>query len=181
MNNNKETLRLHAKKIRNTLNIDECSQALITQIRKFETYQKSKNIMIYYPIGTEYNLLELLNDNKNFIFPQTTEKEIIPIVYNPNNGFKKGKFNIYEPIGMKIKDPKNIELIILPALACDFTGNRIGYGKGYYDKFLKKFDNNTKKAIVISEKLIFENIYHEEHDIKADYIITENKIINLSD
>lgn len=181
MQNKKEILRLKAKETRKNLNIKECSKKLVKQIRTFEIYQNSQNVMIYYPIQTEYNLLELLEDNKNFLFPKTNENEIIPVLYDMSKGFKKGKFDINEPIGNEIKDYKNIDLIILPALACDKRGNRLGYGKGYYDKFLKTIDKSTITAIAISNKLLYKDIYTESHDIKVNYLITEDKILNLND
>ena len=72
----------------------------------------------------------------------------------------------------------NIDLIIVPALCCDKNGYRLGYGGGYYDRFLK--DYKGIKVVCLPKQLIFDTIYHEVHDIKMDYIITESRIIKVS-
>ena len=176
MNNEKSILRKKAKEIRSSINTEVISTAIINKIAKWEIYQNSHTIMLFYPIGNEINLLKLINDTtKKFVFPVVDGNNMFPVYYKKENGFKIGAFNIKEPIG-DIADIKDIELIFVPALAIDNRGYRLGYGKGYYDRFL----NNIKNAVTIvpiSEHLIFYNIPTEKHDQKSDYIITENTII----
>lgn len=175
----KQEFRNKAKEIRNKLNTSIISKAIINNIKQWDVYKNAKTVMIFYPIGSEINLLELINDDsKTFVFPIVTGSDMKPVIYNKNKGFKTGAFNIKEPIGdiVKIND---IDLILMPALAVDKEGCRLGYGKGYYDRFLKNI-KNTATAVPISEHLLFDSIPKEVHDQKADFIITENQIINTS-
>lgn len=176
MNNDKNLLRQKAKDIRKRLNTEVVSTAIANNIAKWDKYQNSHTIMLFYPIGSEINLLKLLDDNtKRFVFPVVDGNNMHPVFYTKEKGFKTGAFNIKEPIGNTV-DMNDIDLILMPALAADEKGYRLGYGKGYYDRFLNN-TTNAATAIPISEHLIFNSIPKEEHDKKADYIITENQII----
>lgn len=176
MNNDKNLLRQKSKDIRNRLNTEVISTAIANNIAQWDKYQSSHIIMLFYPIGSEINLLKLLDDRtKRFAFPVVEENNMRPVFYTKEKGFKTGAFNIQEPIG-NAADINDIDLILMPALASDKKGYRLGYGKGYYDRFLNNITNATT-AIPISEHLIFNSIPKEEHDKKADYIITENQII----
>lgn len=176
MNNLKQILRQKAKDIRKQLNTELVSTAILNNITQWDKYKNSHTIMLFYPIGSEINLLKLLDDNtKQFVFPVVDGNNMHPVFYTKENGFKNGAFNIQEPVGNNV-DISNLDLILMPALAVDKQGYRLGYGKGYYDRFLNK---KTKPitAIPISDRLVFNNIPTEEHDKKSDYIITENQII----
>ena len=175
MNYNKIIFRQKAKEIRNRLNIEVISNVIVNNIKKWDIYQNSDTIMLFYPIGSEINLLKLMDDTtKKFAFPVVDGNNMYFVYYKKENGFKNGAFNIKEPVGDKV-DINNITLILIPALAVDKTGYRLGYGKGYYDRFLSNI-TNAITAIPISENLVFDNIPKENHDIKANYIITENSI-----
>ena len=179
MNNEKSILRKKAKEIRSSINTEVISTAIINKIAKWDIYQNSHTIMLFYPIGNEINLLKLIDDTtKKFVFPVVDDNNMFPAYYKRENGFKIGAFNIKEPIG-DIADINDIELIFVPALAIDNRGYRLGYGKGYYDRFL----NNIKNAVTIvpiSEHLIFKHVPQEKHDIKSTYIITESRIIKTN-
>lgn len=179
MNNTKDLLRQKAKEIRNNLNTEDVSSAIVNQITEWNIYKNSHTIMLFYPIGSEVNLLKLLDDKtKRFVFPVVDKNNMYPIFYTKEKGFKTGAFNIQEPVG-DTANINDIDLILMPALAADKQGYRLGYGKGYYDRFLKNITNITT-AIPISERLIFNDIPKEEHDQKANYIITENRIIETN-
>lgn len=86
-------------------------------------------------------------------------------------------FGVPEPIGSEIPaDPKDVDTIILPMLGFDRTGNRIGYGAGYYDRFLAKNPGIKKIAVAFACQEV-EKIPTEDNDIRMDMIITEDGII----
>ena len=91
------------------------------------------------------------------------------------NTLIKNKFGIYEPIDGYPNTPNEHDIVIIPALAADKTFNRVGYGGGFYDKYLR--DIQCLKIILIPDVLLEKNIPHETHDIKSDMIITENQIL----
>ena len=146
--------------------------------------KKKITIAGYYPSNHEVDIIQFLEQasKKNF-------KIILPVIESSNNmNFKSwifreplqvNKFGILEPKNSK----KNIipDLIMVPLLAFDNNLNRIGYGKGYYDKSLKKIYKIKKKTISLGIAYSFQKcsaIPVQKHDFKLDYIFTEQGIIN---
>ena len=93
---------------------------------------------------------------------------------------EKGSFNIMEPKTPAVNDLSVIDIIIIPAVASDKNGYRIGYGKGYYDRLAPKLSSKTLKIILIPECCLFPDIYPEKFDVKADIIITDKEILRIN-
>lgn len=169
---NKIDLRIKAKSIRKTLDIILISEKLVEQIKMADFYKKAKNVLIFYPTLYEINLLGLLRDEKEkqFFLPKVDGENLLICPYSSNEKLVKSNFNINEPCSNPV-DAKILDLIFLPALAVDNGKNRLGYGGGYYDRFLKKYPE-TLKVVPISKELCFEKIPTEEYDVKADIIIS---------
>ena len=100
---------------------------------------------------------------------------IIPCTVNSLNELrKKGKYSIMEP-DIRKEYFGNIDLVIVPGVAFDKAGNRIGFGKGYYDRFFS--EQNSKKVSLIFGFQLLEKIISEKHDEKVEKIYTEGEII----
>ena len=181
---NKTEIRKKIKLIRNGLNSDyisKISNSIVSNILQWDIYTHSKNILIYYPINSEISLLELLNDSsKSFYFPKVEGDMIFPVLYDKNLGFTEGAFNIKEPKGKKIADFSEINLILTPALSVDKKGNRLGYGKGYYDRYFSQISKNVIKAAIVDSKFFTDALPHDKNDIPVDYVITEKQIYSTS-
>ena len=173
----KISLRLKAKEIRNSLDIANISNILTEKIRHLDIYKYSKNVMIFYPLKNEINLLKLLDDNKNFFLPRMNGKTLECCPYKKNDRLKTVKFNIKEPETECVECP-NLDLVITPALAVDKKGNRLGYGGGFYDRFLSKI--NSKTLVALPQDLLFDNVPCEKFDIKIDYIITDVEFVSVN-
>ena len=172
----KKELRAYFKNIRKAIPRKNEKSLIITE--KFinsDIYKKSETIMLFYPLATEVNTLFLLEkalkDGKKVVFPKTVTEtnEIIPLHFE--KGFIKGAYNIYEPISEKISDKNEIDTVVVPALACDCECYRLGYGGGYYDRFLADFSGN--KVTFLFKELITDRLPREKTDIKTDIVITD--------
>ena len=165
-------LRNWAKNKRKELNMNELSSALTEALSKTDEYKNAKNIMLFYPLKDEVNLLSLLNDSsKIFYLPRIKDKELECCVYKEGDELCESCFHTLEPT-RKACNISAIDLIIIPALLCDKEKYRLGYGGGYYDRLLEKCEE-IKKIVCIPSALIVDSIYPENHDIKVDCIITE--------
>lgn len=93
--------------------------------------------------------------------------------------FEISSFGIKEPLGGKSEVCPDV--ILVPALAFDFEGNRVGYGAGYYDRFLDALSENCNPILIgISySQLILDRIPAESHDIKMKYVVTEQGIVRI--
>lgn len=165
----KSDLRKKAKCIRKSLSIAEKSKIAIEKIRENTLYIPAKNVLIYYPLRYELNLLALLDDEKNFYLPRVCGENLQICPFKKGDKLVTSSFNICEPCSNSI-NPRNLDLVVVPALMADKSGFRLGYGGGFYDRFLVK-NNTVKNILPIAKELIVEELPHEEFDIKIDEII----------
>lgn len=151
-----------------------------------DLYKKAKDIFIYVSFGSEVNTHEIINkaisDNKNIYVPKTdiNKKEMIAVKIHSFTELNVDNYGILEPISVdKEKVDSNFDIIVMPGVAFDKEGNRIGYGAGYYDKYLEKNISKAKKVALAYEEQILEKIETNYHDIKVDFIISTEKVIKI--
>lgn len=158
------------------------SNAAANLFLESEFYKNSKQLMLYMPLGNETDTTLVMEaafrDGKRVVLPVTDAQsgEITPAFALPDSKYSKGAFSVMEPMGTKIADMTKTDVILVPGIAFDQAGNRVGFGKGCYDKLL-----NQSSAVFIGfcyEFQICDIIPAEAHDIKMNYIITENRIIS---
>ncbi len=149
-----------------------------------ELYKNAKQIMLYLSLGNETDTSDIIDaafrHGKRLVLPVTNPQsgEITPCVYEQDTKFVTGAFSVTEPVGAKPADMSQTDVVLVPGIAFDLSGNRAGFGKGCYDRLLK--NTNAVKAGFCYDFQICDEIPSEEHDIKMDFLITENGIINVS-
>ena len=165
---NKTDYRLYAKELRKSLDMTLISRNLCMKIRKNPYYVLAKNVMIFYPTEYEIDLRDLVNDDKKFYLPRVEGDNLAVCPYCDE--LKKSKFNIMEPLSEKVCEDC-LDLIFVPALSADKDNYRLGYGGGYYDRFLPKC-KNAYKITVVPKALYVKKLPCEEFDVKTDEVIT---------
>lgn len=168
---NKTNLRTKAKNIRKTLPMREISTNLTKLIQLHPYYKSANNVMLFYPTKYEVDLLELLIDNKNFYLPKVNENKLEVCSFYKDDKLEKSSFNILEPCTNPV-NPTILDLVIVPALMADKKGYRLGYGGGFYDRFLTKFGKNFKTITPIPQELFVDSLPIDEFDKKIDAIIS---------
>lgn len=158
--------------------VKEKSLAIAKTFLDCEIYKNAKTIMVYMPLGNEVDtsgiIASAFSDGKRIVVPVTDAEtgEITPCAIEKDETFQKGAFSILEPISKRIADPKQIDAVLVPGVAFDKKGGRVGFGKGCYDRFLKKID--ALKIGLCYDFQLCEKTEEESHDIKMDFVITEN-------
>jgi len=176
---NKKEYRFFAKNLRETLDIVEISNEIIKKIEQSDFFQKSQNIASFYPFGSEINLIGLYKiTSKNWYLPriEPVENKMRFYPYKYGDILEENKYKILEPLSSTEINPEKIDMIIIPALMTDKNGNRIGYGAGFYDRYLPLLKKDCLKIVPLPEALFVEKLPHDGHDFPVDIIITENKI-----
>ena len=163
----KINLRQKAKEIRKNLRLEEKSSRLANLIKESAYFKSAHNVMLYYPTKYEINLLSLICEDKNFYLPRVNGENLEVCPYKSGDGLQKSALNILEPC-TKAVSPDILDLIIVPALMCDKKGYRLGYGGGFYDRFLKGL--NAKIICAIPQELYVETLPAQDFDIAADKI-----------
>lgn len=164
---NKTSLRIRAKSIRKTLDIAELGRNAVEQIRELEIYKNANNVLIYYPLQYEISLLELLNDNKIFYLPKVCGNDLLVCPYSDK--LEKSRFNVCEPCTNPVS-AEILDLIIVPALLVDKNNYRLGYGGGFYDRFLAQYPDISTIVPVASE-LFVKELPRDNFDIRIDTVI----------
>lgn len=168
---NKTNLRTKSKTIRKTLPMSEISTKLVRLIRQTQFYVNAQNVMIFYPTKYEVNLLDLLSDNKNFYLPKVNAERLEVCPYTTDEKLKKSSFNIFEPCSNPV-NPSILDLVIVPALMADRKGYRLGYGGGFYDRFLSENNVGFRTITAIPAELVVDELPIDEFDKKIDEIIS---------
>ncbi len=170
---------------RNLLSKDEVlstSKIICDKIISLDVYNKCNDICIYSPINNEVNVFllieHMLKHNKNIYLPKTFDNSISFFEYDGESDLVLGKYNILEPIPNNKLIPNSNTLIIMPGAVFSYNCERIGYGGGYYDRFLHDYPMCNTLAVAYDFQVL-PQIPCENHDIKPQQIITEQKVINF--
>lgn len=141
---------------------------------------------LFFPIEKQqevntYIIKEYLEANQKKVYTSIIKSkslEMDTFLLNPKTVFEEGKIGIPVPVNAEKVETEELQVILVPLLVFDKTGNRIGFGKGYYDVFL----NGLKPEVIkvgLSYFLPEENIPSEKHDMRLDYCITPEKIFTF--
>ena len=160
--------------------IMEKSNRIKSNLFNLESYKKSKTAMFFVSFSSEANTHDMIKESigrKTVIAPKVVQNEIEPsVIIDLDSLIPSGKFGILEPIEIMKIAYKNIDLVLVPGIAFDKEGHRIGYGFGYYDKFLKKVPKAVKIGLCFDFQLA-DKVPREEHDMQVDFIVTEERVI----
>lgn len=145
----------------------KASNEVLEAIIKSKCLEKYNKIGIYYPIGKEINITDLLTiyPNKEFYFPKTTDV-LEFIKCDSISNLIPGPFKTKEPSGIAASRDE-IECFIIPCVAISFNKRRVGYGKGYYDKYLSGYKGYK---IGVCYNSAYMDINTDEYDVKFDEI-----------
>lgn len=167
---NKTDLRIWAKSLRKTLPLDAISAKIVRKIRQNPEFQQAKNVLLYSPSKYEINLLALLEEDKKLFLPKVNGKELLICPFKKGDALEISSFNIKEPCSNPV-DPCCLDLAIVPALAADKNCFRLGYGGGFYDRFLAQ--NKVKTITPAARQLLVEKLPVEKFDVPVDFVITD--------
>lgn len=171
----KKELRSHIKTLKKQHSKEELmeqSKQILNKLEDNESFKEAKIIMLYSSLPDEVNTQDFLSkwrNEKRIILPTVVGDDIIPVELSGDTSFAVGDFNILEPQN----EPYNgsYDLIVVPGVAFDRNGNRIGRGKGYYDRFLCKHLDVKRIGICFDFQLV-DKVPTEDNDIKMDEIIS---------
>jgi len=149
-----------------------------------DEFKEAKTILFYVSYDNEVYTHEMIKESlevkKQVVVPKTdmNKRTILCSTLTKWDDLLAGAYNILEPRQECLNEvsPESIDLIIMPGIAFDCQGNRIGHGMGYYDRLLKKKMNAHRLGLAFEFQIV-ENIPTEPHDIKVEKIVTEKRII----
>ncbi|MDI6618338.1 MAG: 5-formyltetrahydrofolate cyclo-ligase [Clostridiales bacterium] len=184
----KELRRLMIEK-RNSMDLNkkaEWDNKITSQLIESSFYENAKIIFTYVSFGSEvdthYFIKYALNDKKVLCVPKIISKNGVMKAFRINSfkDLKAGSFGIPEPEDCRVEiTPSKMNLILMPGLVFDRGGERVGYGAGFYDRFLYGAGKKASKVALAYDFQLLNKIPSDKFDIKADAIITNKEIIIL--
>ena len=193
----KKELRKEILARRKSLSKQECcekSKAIAEKVMQLETFKKSNKVLIYAPIRNEVETKQIAQEawllNKEIFYPRVLDKEMEFYCVDESTEFETGAYGILEPkpesTVVYVPSEDDEIFVLMPGAVFDRAGNRIGYGGGYYDKYLRWLESVVspeqicKVAVAYECQMVEEGqIAKEPHDMRVDYIITERKVYRI--
>jgi 5-formyltetrahydrofolate cyclo-ligase len=182
--NSKTQLRRSLLKTRQSLSPQawhKKSNNLCIQLQSSEVFCQAQTILTYFSFRQEPDLSALFQQNFNKIwgFPRCVEQSLIWHRWQPSDPLKKGAFGILEPdASLPQINPNTVDLILVPAVACDQRGYRLGYGGGFYDRLLSLPEWSSIPTIgIIFELAYLPQLPREAWDKPLQFVCTENQLI----
>ena len=176
----KHAIRKHMKAQRSKAECPAEYDAAITKlVLESPEYKHAKTVMAYYPISGEACTKAIIADalkKKKVFLPYIDGDEMKVAEIKAIDDVETGKYNIPEPKNKQPFEPKQLDLVLVPGVAFDETGHRLGYGGGYYDRFLPKTG-----ATAVGLAYEFQVVLHipaDPHDHRVQKIITEKRVIS---
>lgn len=187
MSQTKAALRLQAKEARSL--IPESRVSILSRVigrRLLDLVNGFETVMVYASKVPEVETKEIIRDlNRRGV------RVVVPIIeretcslrlsYLPDPSLLiPSTFSVPEPLGHELPArPEDVQVVVIPMLTFDSGGNRLGYGAGYYDRFLCRYPHLLKIGIAFSCQQA-ESIPADKNDVKMDYIVTEMGVIQCS-
>lgn len=164
----------------------EKSKMIFNRLKEFEPYKNAENVMVYIDfrneVKTDLIIDDLIKTNKKVVIPicmPKTKNLILSQLLDPKKELAKGTFGVLEPKKEYIRevDPASIDLVIVPGVAFDRQGHRIGYGAGYYDRFFHRLPKAVPSVAIAFDLQLIDKVPADDFDYPVDTIITETEII----
>lgn len=178
----KRDIRRKIKALRMMLSQEEkinAAREVFEQLEKTSAFVLADKILMYHSLPDElftHDFLRKWCDRKRFFLPRVNGVNLEILPYESTR-LELGAFHIEEPTGDDIVDPDEIELIVVPAVAYDNKGNRLGRGKGFYDRLLQS--TKATKIGVCYDFQLLDEIPVEEHDVPMDIVITQSAVLKF--
>jgi 5-formyltetrahydrofolate cyclo-ligase len=179
----KARLRKQILDVRDKLSLDFikiASNKIRDNLRKIDFYRQAKSVGVYYSIGSEVQthdlIQEFFNQGREFALPRVEKNDLVFKKISNLSDLELGNFSVMEP-KEKCETVKNMDVVLIPAIALTREGNRLGYGFGFYDRYLH--GKKCKKIGLSYTKQILRSFPHDSHDVKMDCIVTEDSVIHV--
>ena len=164
----------------------EKSDRLCCYLQNFSLFQTAKTVLAYFSFHQEPDLSLLFSNfekkttfaTKTWGFPRCAEKSLFWHIWQPGNSLQKGAYGILEPeLNSPLLKSSEVDLILVPAVACDINGYRLGYGGGFYDRMLSQPEWALKPTIgIVFEFAYLQYLPIDSWDKPLDFVCTENGI-----
>ena len=179
---NKQEARQWALSLRPKLECPQANASVVGHLKSFSEFHSSQHVLSYLGFRSEVDLDELHQmTDKTFYTTRTHAKPRRLSVHKMDpNQLEKHRFGYWQPTAESSEvDPQTIDLVLVPGLAYDRQGGRLGYGMGHYDRLLLQLKPTAIKIGVTYGSLLVATLPLEDHDIPMNYIVTDQGLVSV--
>ena len=179
---NKDDIRRKVKARKTLLNEEEkmsAAERVFALLEQTAEFMLADRILMYHSLPDELSTREFIRKwcgRKHFYLPRVNGVNLEILPYDESR-LALGSFHIEEPTGNDCSDVDDMEMIVVPAVAYDRRGNRVGRGKGYYDRLLAT--SRARKVGVAYDFQLVDEIDAEPHDVRVDVVITDRFMLKI--
>ena len=152
------------------------SEQICDRLKSKTIFKEVQTILAYFGFRQEAELNSLFKLNKNWAFPRCVGKSLVWHLWQPGEDLQLGKYGIKEPLTTSpVIYPTAADLILVPMVAGDRHGYRLGYGGGYYDRLLSSTASNVPTIGIVFDFAYVEQLPVDSWDIRLNHICTESR------
>jgi 5-formyltetrahydrofolate cyclo-ligase len=164
------------------------SALVVERLLALEAYGRASSVMAYLPVRNEVDatvvMTHCLNDGKVLVLPRMDYEANRIVAYRviePAEQLVLGRMGLIEPdpARAELVAAEAIDLVAVPGLVFDRAGNRIGWGRGYYDAFLASLGRRARRVGLAYDFQVVDSIEHDGHDVPMDFIVTEHTTLQF--
>lgn len=152
------------------------SHSICDRLKASALFQEAKTVLAYFSFRQEADLSALFNLDKNWAFPSCVGKSLVWHLWHPGDDLQVGRYGIKEPLSTAtVISASAADLILVPTVACDRLGYRLGYGGGFYDRLLSQYSTIPNIGIVF-DLAYLDRLPKDNWDVQLDSICTEKSL-----
>jgi 5-formyltetrahydrofolate cyclo-ligase len=156
------------------------SERIVERVLALPEVGAARTVMAFWSFGSEVQtaaLIQRLHEaGKRVVLPRIVEGEIAAVTYAPGDPVAATSFGAMEPVGAELVSAEDVDVVIVPGVAFDRRGGRVGYGGGFYDRLLSRAPSAPAVAVAFDVQLV-DGVPRGRSDSRVDVIVTEDEVI----
>jgi 5-formyltetrahydrofolate cyclo-ligase len=156
------------------------SERIVDRVLGLPEVGAARTVMAFWSFGSEVQtaaLIQRLHEaGKRVVLPRIVEGEIAAVTYAPGDPVAATSFGAMEPVGAELVPAEDVDVVIVPGVAFDRRGGRVGYGGGFYDRLLSRAPSAPAVAVAFDVQLV-DGVPQGRNDSRVDVIVTEDEVI----
>jgi 5-formyltetrahydrofolate cyclo-ligase len=180
----KRALRREVLAARDALSLDDRvarSGAIVERLLALPEAVDARTVMAFWSFGSEVDtaplISRLLDDGRTVALPRTEGPEIVPVTYQRGDPVRPTAYGAMEPPFGRVLGAEELDLVVVPGIAFDGSGNRLGYGRGFYDRLLSRRRPGVPAVAIAFGMQVVDAVPSGGADRRVDAIVTENEVI----
>jgi 5-formyltetrahydrofolate cyclo-ligase len=159
------------------------SSAIVGSVHELPEVVAARTVTAYLSFGSEIPTGELIaifdTEGKRIGVPVVRDGEIVMVAFKPGDATARSDFGMEEPTAQEEIPPEEVDALVIPGLAFDRQGFRLGYGGGFYDRYVRRTRSETLRVGICFSDQVVDDVPHGDGDERVDRIITQDGVISI--